>query len=1010
MLSLIRKNLFQRPLRYLLIALAIAFGVASVTGIFIFTDGLRSSFAELGEDIESGYDLSIHADTGIGSGLESPLVPVELSSKVEAIEGVKSVEPRIVQFGILPIDAIGKPLTPLGGPALGVNWGAEPKDSRLFTVDGTAPLSEKQFALDVDSFNRGEFVIGDTYRIMTPSSSFEAEFVGTFNYGDEDKNATLGALIVAFEQDFALEVLNKGAGYNDLTVSAEPGVALDTLIAKIEPLLDELGDDYVVKTQEEVLEDTQAEFAAILDVLRTVLLVFAVIVLLVSAFLIFNVFTITLTQRIKELGLLRSIGALGSQITNMMLLEAVFLGLFATAIGFPMGLGLARILRMLFNISNSSIELPLPVRWPTVVYAVLIGVLVTTIAAVLPAFRARRVTPLAAMRDGADERDLEIEPNPLRAVAALIVGTALLVGAFAIGSWTSLLLLPVIGGVLIYFAIRTSSNFGRSISGIVLLGLGVVLLFAVLAVSLDVGPTFGLLGAGALLAVLGAAQVSSLLVKPVVKTIGQPFPMGILVLLLGSLFAFSAAASFVMGIMMLGGATEFGESSFGSPGLGVAAIFGTVAFALVSVALIRTGIGSFGLTGRLARDNAARNSQRTATTATALMIGLALVTCTTVIGASIKASVVDAFDSGIVSDFFVQGPQNGPTGTPFSTEAVELVRDLEGTRDVISYNYSFNGYINVRGANEAQLTQNIPTITAALTSKDDSNALQKATEELGFEAIEPRDVMAIELDQVLDHVDPKIVEIDESISAYDSIWLESSHAQETGFEVGDDYLMMFVDGEVETLKVAAIFEDPFVIQNRVIDNSRWQEHFPPDSVVGMMVRLEDGVDVAEAKTRLENAVFEDYPVLLVQDKDDIQGEAASQIDQILATVNVLLMLSGAIAALGIAIALSLAVFERTREIGLLRAVGLTKAQTRRMIRWEGVIVAGFGGIVGTALGIGLGVLASEKMPETFVRTTSIPWGQLLVYVLVAALTGLAAGGFPAWLAGRLNVLEAISHD
>ena len=124
----------------------------------------------------------------------------------------------------------------------------------------------------------------------------------------------------------------------------------------------------------------------------------------------------------------------------------------------------------------------------------------------------------------------------------------------------------------------------------------------------------------------------------------------------------------------------------------------------------------------------------------------------------------------------------------------------------------------------------------------------------------------------------------------------------------------------------------------------------------------------------------------------------------------MLGLSAVIAFLGILVALALSVFERTREIGLFRAVGATTEQTRWMIRWEGGIVAAFGGLLGVVVGVGLGVLTTAKMPEFIVNQTSVPIGSLIVYLVIAAIVGLFAAVFPAWVAGRMNVLEAISTE
>ena len=148
----------------------------------------------------------------------------------------------------------------------------------------------------------------------------------------------------------------------------------------------------------------------------------------------------------------------------------------------------------------------------------------------------------------------------------------------------------------------------------------------------------------------------------------------------------------------------------------------------------------------------------------------------------------------------------------------------------------------------------------------------------------------------------------------------------------------------------------------------------------------------------------------MQTRAEFAEGAERQINQTLATVNVLLGLSGVIAALSILLSLALSVFERTREIGLFRAVGAQRRQTRWIIRWEGVIVAAFGGLVGVVLGIALGILVTNKLPEFLVTETSIPVATLAIYVLFASIVGLFAAVFPAWLAGRMNVLEAISTD
>jgi len=197
---------------------------------------------------------------------------------------------------------------------------------------------------------------------------------------------------------------------------------------------------------------------------------------------------------------------------------------------------------------------------------------------------------------------------------------------------------------------------------------------------------------------------------------------------------------------------------------------------------------------------------------------------------------------------------------------------------------------------------------------------------------------------------------------------------------------------------------------RVISIDMWNRHFPSDSDQFLTVVTAPGISEDVGRAAIEEALEEDFPIIEALTKDEFAADAERQINQTLATVNVLLGLAAVIAALGILVALALSVFERTREIGLFRAVGTTRQQTRWIIRWEGVIVAAFGGLLGVILGIGLGVLATAKMPEFLVNRTSVPWGTLVAYVIFASIVGLGAAVFPAWIAGRMNVLESIATE
>ncbi len=979
----------------MLTGLAITFGVSAVTAVFIFTDGLRDTFDELGGNIQAGFDVSVQNELPFGDGSEVALVPVDLADTLAGIEGVDSVQPRIIDFSTAVIDDEGEPVIS-NGPPIGLNWEYDTPNPRLFVQEGRSPEAPGEFAIDVGGADIGNLVVGQSYTVVTPAGSDTYELVGTFNFANEEENAAVGAVITAFEPAVALELLNGGEGYNDITLtSSDP----EALVERLQPTLAAAGDTIVARSQAELIEDQQDGFGQILGIFRTVLLVFAVIILLVSAFLIFNVFNITLGQRIKELGLLRSIGALGSQITNMMLGEALFLGILATLFGIPGGWLLARALR--FGLSQAGFpgDTGLPINPLTIVYAIGVGVFVTLLAAVTPSIRARRVSPMAALREDINTSALDLKPAPIQGFLAIVLGAALTGLGFILGGWAPRLILPLVAGVLLYVGFRLVGGALRPLAPFVLLAFGLILLTIVRFASFSLGETFGLLGCGAVLTILGFSQVSPIFGATASRILGSK-PSAIFVGLLGVIFALSAIGVLGFGI----------SQAIGDHPAWVLLVIPAVLLGLLAYGLIRTARSAMGLVGRIARENAARNPQRTATTATALMIGLALVTAVTVIGDSIKTSVADALGSSITADWLVQGPQSGPQGLPFSTDVRDRIDALPETESVVAARFSFSGFAAVQGdgLEKSAIEASIGPLFGALAA-DDSAAVDQIIAELGADDIRVEPVVSTDWNVIDDHINPDFISRDASLNADgNGIWLEDDVAADRGLEMGDTFFAVFLDGGVEELTVAGIYEDGFVFGERVIDHGLWERHLDDQTDSFVTVRTADGVSADDARAAIEEEIGADYPLVTVQDRSEFAEQQEAQINQTLATVNVLLALSAGIAVLGIAIALALAVFERTREIGLLRAVGMTRQQTRGMIRWEGVIIAAFGGVLGVILGVGLGVLATGKMPEFLVKTTTIPIGQLIIYIIFAAITGLLAGLLPAWLAGRMNVLDAVS--
>jgi len=539
--------------------------------------------------------------------------------------------------------------------------------------------------------------------------------------------------------------------------------------------------------------------------------------------------------------------------------------------------------------------------------------------------------------------------------------------------------MPVLAGLLLFIGFSLVSEKIKAIAGFALLFLGVALLTVVRFVEFDLTETFALLGSAALLTLLGASQASGYIAGPVSKLIGSKF---------------SAVIVLIIGIPLL-------------------------IIPPIGYVVIRTALASWGVTGKIAKLNTARNPHRTATTATALMVGIALIATVSIVGESIKVSVDDALSNSIDADLLISSESQDPNGSSFPTSLSESLLELPEVESVVDYKTSVPAFISIQGEGlSVQKLEDIkPDILDNLGPSASEESLRAIESQYSID-ISIETAIGGEISEFEGHIDPEFISFDEELSSSEqSIYVSDTLAEDRDLKVGDSYFAVFLNQDVVELKVAGIFTNGFIkiISPNIINLETWSgpDLSKPrleDKNSLLSVVTKDGSDLEESKAAITEFLKEEAPILQVQDRAEISEEAATQISQVLNVITVLLMLSGAIAILSIGIALTLAVFERTREIGLMRAIGTTRPQTRRSIRWEGAIVALFGGLFGLVLGIGLGVLAAQKLPESIVTTVSLPWGTIIGLALGAMIAGLLSAIFPAWRAGRMNVLEAISYE
>ena len=245
------------------------------------------------------------------------------------------------------------------------------------------------------------------------------------------------------------------------------------------------------------------------------------------------------------------------------------------------------------------------------------------------------------------------------------------------------------------------------------------------------------------------------------------------------------------------------------------------------------------------------------------------------------------------------------------------------------------------------------------------------------------------------------------LSAPGTVMLHEDFATEEGLAVGDPFPIEFPDGALVDLEVVALFGADLFQTQVVISLDSFTTHYEWNLDQMVMVLLADGVDPEAARPALE-AVVADYPNAKLNNAEEYIDEVASQLDLLLNVLTGMLAMAIVIALLGIANTLALSIMERKREIGLLRAVGMTRRQVRRMIRWEAVLIAVFGAVIGMVVGVGLGVAVVAAIGSGI--TLALPWANLALYLVAAALGGIVASIVPGWRGSRLDVLDAIAYE
>ncbi len=378
--------------------------------------------------------------------------------------------------------------------------------------------------------------------------------------------------------------------------------------------------------------------------------------------------------------------------------------------------------------------------------------------------------------------------------------------------------------------------------------------------------------------------------------------------------------------------------------------------------------GLLGIPGKLGRENSMRSPRRTAQTGAALMVGLALVSTIAVFGASVSRSTTSSVDEAIRADYIVTTSSGGGGTGEFSAATTAAVGRVPGVTAVSTV---FSGEFLFRGS--------LSNLTAVSPDRLSQTLILRMTHGTAAPALAAGDLLV------------------------DTTTANSDH-----LTVGSEVPVKFARTGNSRLRVGGIFKPNSLIGSLLVSDQFYRSHFDTPLPVALLIRTATGASAAgKASVKAGLAA---YPGLTIQTQAEFKQTEQKQVNQLLGLVYALLALAVIIALIGIVNTLMLSVFERTHEIGLLRAVGMRRRQVKAMIRSEAVILSVFGAVIGVLVGTGLGVAFAESLKQQGITDTIVPVSSLIVFLVIAALLGLGAASWPARHAARLDVLAAIATE
>src|SRR4051794_38279559 len=850
MMKVTLKGLSLHKTRAVLTTLAVVIGVAMISGAYVVSDTMLSAANSLSGSAYDNTDAVVTKKLAFNAGDStvgtSVTVDQSVLKKVRSLPQVAAASGDVTEQAKL-INRKGKVIG--SGPYFAV--GLDPVNGKNLTpfkvTEGRFAMTPSEVVIDKSTADKENYKVGDQIKVVAIGASKTFKVVGIAKWGSVDKFGTATAAIFTLPE--SQKLFNKGSKFNSILVGARDGVSQAQLQSTLK---NQLGSDITVQSARKQDRFTLDGLTSFVKFLRYILVAFGAISIFVGAFIIFNTLSITVAQRIRELAMLRTVGASRRQIMRSVIGEAAAMGFMGTVVGILAGFGIAKALQAVM--AAAGLDLPrvgTVFETRTAIVAAIVGIGVTVLASLAPASRATRIEPVAALREGAE--------LPLTRAGRIMPKIA-----FAI---------TVLGILMTVYG-----NLGSGMS---------------------ISERLPLIGAGSFFLFIGIAMLSPKFVKPLASVLGKP-----------------------------------GEKIGGAAGV-------------------------------LARHNSVRKPGRTAGTAAALMIGIALVTFVAVLAAALKNTAEGGIRQNLASADYAVSSQDD--WSPISKNAKAQLA-------------SVNGVTTIQGIRE-------------------DNA-QIGKSKIRVDGVDPAGISKVfHYSWGAGSSDATLAKLGTS-----GAFVMDDYAKDHHITVGKQITLTAQSGKKATFTVVGLQKpakmNPLYLAEVTVSNTAFAKSFHAD---GDRFAFVNGGSLPELKQALAG-----YPDAKVTTVDKFVSDQLKWLSSMLAILYVMLAFAVIVSLFGIVNPLALSVAERTREIGMLRAVGMTRRQTRKMVRHESIVTALIGATLGAGVGLFLGAMTVQALHGEGL-TFKLPVNTLIAFVVVAVVAGTVAAIAPARRAARLDVLSALQH-